>query len=58
MLTYKTLSFASIVSTLSLELNVAYKFAFKTDDDSYVHMGNLRKALVEEAHDPAYDYWG
>ena len=57
-LTFKTLSFASIVHNLSEELSLPYKFAFKTDDDSYIHMGNLHKLLIEESHDPEYDYWG
>jgi hypothetical protein len=57
-LTFKTLSFASIVHDLAQELSLSYKFAFKTDDDSYIHIGNLHKLLIEESHDPAYDYWG
>lgn len=57
-LTMKTLSFMSILHKMSVKLpNMNYTYAFKTDDDSYVNIGELHNALLaNKTHPP--DYWG
>jgi hypothetical protein len=58
-LTFKTESFLSILYDV-MQTNEKIQFLLKTDDDSYVHMQKLEKALLKEDRDETapIDYWG
>mmetsp|Transcript_27407 Transcript_27407/g.33895 ORF Transcript_27407/g.33895 Transcript_27407/m.33895 type:complete len:537 (+) Transcript_27407:202-1812(+) len=57
-LTYKTQSFVSIVYDLASDLGLDISYAFKTDDDSYIHIQNLYYQLLEAEHELPHDFWG
>jgi len=57
-LTYKTMALMKIVHHLSTSQNLEIKYAFKTDDDSFINVSYLHKYLLETNHDEEFDYWG
>jgi Galactosyltransferase. len=58
-LTFKTESFLSILYNYLMKNNSQVEYLVKTDDDSYVNMEELEKALLQddEKNEPI-DYWG
>lgn len=57
-LTFKTLAFMKIVYLLSTSLNLDIRYAFKTDDDSFVNVEYLHHYLLKMQHKEEYNYWG
>lgn len=57
-LTFKTLAFIKIVYHLSTSLHLDVRYAFKTDDDSFVNVEYLHHYLLEMDHKEEYNYWG
>ena len=57
-LTYKTLALVKIVYNLSTNNNLDIKYAFKTDDDSFINVGYLNEYLLDIEHEEEYNYWG
>ena len=57
-LTYKTMALMKIVHRLSTSQNLEIKYAFKTDDDSFINVEYLHKYLLETKHDEEFNYWG
>lgn len=57
-LTYKTLAFAKIVYNLSTKKNIDVRYAFKTDDDSFINVKYLKEYLLETKREEEYNYWG
>jgi beta-1,3-galactosyltransferase 1 len=57
-LTFKTLAFMKIVHVLSTSQNLDIRYAFKTDDDSFVNVEYLHRYLLEMQHNEEYNYWG
>jgi len=58
-LTFKTMAFVKIIYHLASlsNGNIDFKYAFKTDDDSYVNVMHLYQYMLEKDHDE-YNYWG
>ncbi len=56
-LTFKTFAFVKIVHQMAIDGNLDIKYAFKTDDDSYVHVQNLYQHFFERDH-AEYNFWG
>ena len=52
-LTFKTMTFIQIASQ-----NPSIKYAFKTDDDSFVNVKFLHKHLLETDREKQFDFWG
>lgn len=57
-LTFKTLAFMKIVYLLSTSLHLDIRYAFKTDDDSFVNVEYLHHYLLDIQHEEEYNYWG
>jgi len=57
-LTYKTMAFMKIVHDLSTSQNLEIKYAFKTDDDSFINVAYLHRYLLEMEHEEELNYWG
>ncbi len=56
-LTFKTFAFVKIVHQMAIDKKLDIKYAFKTDDDSYVHVQNLYQHFFERDH-AEYNFWG
>jgi hypothetical protein len=57
-LTYKTMALIKIVHHLSTSQNLEIKYAFKTDDDSFINVAYLHKYLLKMEHEDELNYWG
>jgi hypothetical protein len=57
-LTFKTESFLSIMYNRLMKINSQIEYLVKTDDDSYVNLLELEKALLRDNRNESIDYWG
>ncbi len=57
-LTFKTMTFMKVVSDLASNGAFDIKYAFKTDDDSFVNVKYLYKYLLHTKREKEVDYWG